>query len=392
MLDVQKAFTPIVIIYFILLVFIGNFFLLNLLLAVIIVKFNEATSDEADKANEISITYQEINMIFPENDHLYRENDYKIGIEFAKMKIRAEKKFLEMSLVENLVKKNQGTEALGNSRNDFTRTAVVDLFLRSIKVHRDKEYDEGVFKLQEIRKRNVFLPTDVINSIMFYPYDWEEMKSLPCSLNQIPEIEEENSDQENSGEEDGKPDFKAENEILETHATDRTNAPFINMTTQQDEADSFLLDIDQRADQIEFDSGRLVGFGNGEGFTWVSAKEDRVSGANANTTAGLKLNPVALNTPSFQKITPINNPGSKNTSLSGNLYQKRKLNQIMPTDTSRPNQTLLPSDRDLPTTDRPLLAISNPNNIQADKYQSTISEKDSTAEPVPINLAEPSQV
>jgi hypothetical protein len=248
MLNVQRAFTPIVIIYFILLVFIGNFFLLNLLLAVIIVKFNEATSDEADKANEDSIIYQEINMIFPGIDHLYRKNDWSTGIEFAKMKIRAEKKFLDMSLVENLVKKNQGTEAGGKDRNDFTRTAVVDLFLRSIKVHRDKEYDQGVFKLQEIRKRNVFLPTDVVNSIKFYPYDWEEMKSLPVSLKQIPEIEEENSDQENSEGQDGRAGFGASNEVLETHATDRTNAPFISMVTQQDEADSFILDIDHRGD------------------------------------------------------------------------------------------------------------------------------------------------
>jgi len=42
MIEVQRVFTDIAILYFLLLVFIGNFFLLNLLLAVIIVKFTEA--------------------------------------------------------------------------------------------------------------------------------------------------------------------------------------------------------------------------------------------------------------------------------------------------------------------------------------------------------------
>ena len=96
------------------------------------------------------------------------------------------------------------------------------------------------------------------------------------------------------------------------------------------------------------------------------------------------MNAMALNTPSFQKISPNNNGSGKNASLTGTLAQKRKLNQIMPMDGPKPHQTNLPSDRDLPTTDRPLLANSHQNFIAQDKYQSTISEVNSQGDQMPI--------
>jgi len=46
MVQIQRVFTDLAILYFILLVFVGNFFLLNLLLAVIIVKFTEAQNEQ----------------------------------------------------------------------------------------------------------------------------------------------------------------------------------------------------------------------------------------------------------------------------------------------------------------------------------------------------------
>jgi hypothetical protein len=93
---------------------------------------------------------------------------------------------------------------------------------------------------------------------------------------------------------------------------------------------------------------------------------------------------MALNTPSFQKISPNNPSSGKNSSLSGTLAQKRKLNQIMPMDPAPLFQTNLPSDRDLPTTDRPLLANPNQVFLPIDKYQSTISEVNSQGDQMPI--------
>jgi len=49
MVQIQRVFTDLAIIYFILLVFIGNFFLINLLLAVIIFKFTEAQTAQKNE-------------------------------------------------------------------------------------------------------------------------------------------------------------------------------------------------------------------------------------------------------------------------------------------------------------------------------------------------------
>ena len=100
MINLQRAFTPIVIIYFILLVFIGNFFLLNQLLGVIIVKFNEAQNEIANEEREASLMEIEISKIFPKVEGLKRENDYKEGLELAILKQNHEQKLIYLSKIE----------------------------------------------------------------------------------------------------------------------------------------------------------------------------------------------------------------------------------------------------------------------------------------------------
>ena len=101
MVQIQRVFTDLAILYFILLVFIGNFFLLNLLLAVIIVKFTEAQNEQKlDEELEMNMLYHEINLIFPVYRPQYKKNCYLEGIPLARMKIRQDERALNLSSIE----------------------------------------------------------------------------------------------------------------------------------------------------------------------------------------------------------------------------------------------------------------------------------------------------
>ena len=171
MVDVQNAFSSGVILYFVVLVFIGNFFLLNLLLAVIIVKFNEASANEKNvsQPTQTMMMLQEVNMIFPEVD-LHRSNDFEESLEFARMKLNLEDNFLQLSNIEKARIKRRRMSQVVSPGNEFKRSRKVDMYLRTLKIRPNKVYGADTFNIKKPPGQRQFWSQDLLDQLKFYRY------------------------------------------------------------------------------------------------------------------------------------------------------------------------------------------------------------------------------
>ena len=143
----------------------GNFFLLNLLLAVISIRFGEAKAEEQEQAidgdeKEYLNMKGDIALIFPEVDSLKRVRDFADGVELAKMKLKGEEKFIHFSKVEMMRTKKDGTGRAPNS-------AIINAFLKTLRIENVKEYSEDTFPMARHRKSNQFLSQDIKDAIHF---------------------------------------------------------------------------------------------------------------------------------------------------------------------------------------------------------------------------------
>jgi hypothetical protein len=153
MLDMQRSFTSLIILYFVLLVFIGNFFLLNLLLAVIIIKFNEVSRESRKETDITSFLLQDINLVFPEHAYLLKKNGFDEGVELAVMKLEGKQKFLDLSRIETFKRVNRKS-------GEINHNALVNLYLQTVVDNSDKDYVDH-FQSHRFRKGNEFVIDDL---------------------------------------------------------------------------------------------------------------------------------------------------------------------------------------------------------------------------------------
>ena len=149
MLDMQRSFTSLIILYFVLLVFIGNFFLLNLLLAVIIIKFNEVSRESRNETDITSFLLQDVNLVFPENAYLLKKNGFDEGVELAVMKLEGKQKFLDLSRIEKF-------KRVHRKSGEMNHNALVNLYLKTVKDNSHKDYVDH-FQNHRFRKGNEFM-------------------------------------------------------------------------------------------------------------------------------------------------------------------------------------------------------------------------------------------
>jgi hypothetical protein len=81
------------------------------------------------------------------------------------MKLKGEKKFLEFSKVE-IAKRSKRKKGY-----DSGPSAIINAFLKTIKVENAGEYGENTFKVKKARKGNQFLAQDIKDSITFLPFE-----------------------------------------------------------------------------------------------------------------------------------------------------------------------------------------------------------------------------
>jgi hypothetical protein len=81
------------------------------------------------------------------------------------MKLKGEKKFLDFSRVE-IAKRSKRKKGY-----DSGPSAIINAFLKTIKVENMVEYGENTFKVKKARKGNQFLAQDIKDSITFLPFE-----------------------------------------------------------------------------------------------------------------------------------------------------------------------------------------------------------------------------
>lgn len=139
--------------------------MLNLLLAVIIIKFNEVSAESRKIEDFTDLINETINLVFPKVSKLKKKNDFTEGIELALVKLDTRDKFLRLSKIETSRRHNK------NGTNFLNRSAIVNNYIKGLKEPIRKSYENSflTIKKNNVKKRNEFINEELRKSMKLKP-------------------------------------------------------------------------------------------------------------------------------------------------------------------------------------------------------------------------------